>query len=1031
MEDTVKFNPVNNNLFKFEYKQDSELPQYIYFSFDIDNYLYKDIFIVISDNTKTSIYSHSRNKNKIEKIPFNESGTYYIEFYLPNADKNIPDNAFIAFRAEILIDSIDLTEKMYYRTSKVKTNYYVGPDIYKVKNIKKETYVFFSFNIENEDSKQFNNPFQICNTNNDECENNITLYKFVEGNEYNISINFTQKKKSDRNDKYIYFFPSYLFFPISEKIIEEKEEGIYNISEPTLYAVNLENKGTVFLYPESIDHMLISYSKDRNILDNLNDFNWKESSNLESIEKKEGFNYVVILISQNMNNNKGKIIITNQLISNDNQEEIIIPSGKNGIIIFETQNNLDFYNILTMFYSEEKNMILINSDNTTEYSNFIAQNSYPYPIYVDKLGKQIKIKINTKPKYAYFGVINNNLVDSYISLFSSFSELLQKYNLSQIAPEQLFPLNIRINTDLNRVYDFINFYLYKSEGDINIYIKKYFGETDIYECDADLININNLTILTKPISYCKNKKSILNKIYNFQNNKLITGYLGRNSYLDIYLELCNSKNIRISPIMKNRMNCTSKYLKKDIEYIIDFHVDHLVKLDPEFNAEISIYDDIGNNFIINSENPTAEINGNNFKVKSNSTAMIYFYGKLKNEFKQIQIESNIGRNVDIKIGSLKQYIIDFGFEGYNPMEISNIITSRTFSNENIFIENFYDKLKTKLVKGESLYLWYKNSYNYDAIITYNSKNINNPNNEYTFIVIPKNDENSTLVINNVNMEEIKYHINFCNSPHNLKMFYVSDAESFYERSFEFNSIIKETRQNINKGSYRLRFQSQEDFVFSYSFIDKEDQIFNKTNEWINKRKELTNLTIKEVNKKDNSPNIISIKFYPNYKESSTRYIIVISPKSENYTQENYTNPCFITRLVTEKIEGIQIINIADTGEDDLITIDANISDIFNDENSTFIINIISQELRFEKKLNFYTPYEFSINNDDNGDDNHDDKDDDKKGLSTLHIILISVFGFIFICIILYLVLRYCRKKDKIDFEKQTETIQNEQLMSDI
>ena len=1032
LEDTVKFNPVNNNLFKFEYKQDSELPQYIYFSFDIDNYLYKDIFIVISDNTKTSIYSHSRNKNKIEKIPFNESGTYYIEFYLPNADKNIPDNAFIAFRAEILIDSIDLTEKMYYRTSKVKTNYYVGPDIYKVKNIKKETYVFFSFNIENEDSKQFNNPFQICNTNNDECENNITLYKFVEGNEYNISINFTQKKKSDRNDKYIYFFPSYLFFPISEKIIEEKEEGIYNISEPTLYAVNLENKGTVFLYPESIDHMLISYSKDRNILDNLNDFNWKESSNLESIEKKEGFNYVVILISQNMNNNKGKIIITNQLISNDNQEEIIIPSGKNGIIIFETQNNLDFYNILTMFYSEEKNMILINSDNTTEYSNFIAQNSYPYPIYVDKLGKQIKIKINTfKPKYAYFGVINNNLVDSYISLFSSFSELLQKYNLSQIAPEQLFPLNIRINTDLNRVYDFINFYLYKSEGDINIYIKKYFGETDIYECDADLININNLTILTKPISYCKNKKSILNKIYNFQNNKLITGYLGRNSYLDIYLELCNSKNIRISPIMKNRMNCTSKYLKKDIEYIIDFHVDHLVKLDPEFNAEISIYDDIGNNFIINSENPTAEINGNNFKVKSNSTAMIYFYGKLKNEFKQIQIESNIGRNVDIKIGSLKQYIIDFGFEGYNPMEISNIITSRTFSNENIFIENFYDKLKTKLVKGESLDLWYKNSYNYDAIITYNSKNINNPNNEYTFIVIPKNDENSTLVINNVNMEEIKYHINFCNSPHNLKMFYVSDAESFYERSFEFNSIIKETQQNINKGSYRLRFQSQEDFVFSYSFIDKEDQIFNKTNEWINKRKELTNLTIKEVNKKDNSPNIISIKFYPNYKESSTRYIIVISPKSENYTQENYTNPCFITRLVTEKIEGIQIINIADTGEDDLITIDANISDLFNDENSTLIINIISQELRFEKKLNFYTPYEFSINNDDNGDDNHDDKDDDKKGLSTLHIILISVFGFIFICIILFLVLRYCRKKDKIDFEKQTETIQNEQLMSDI
>ena len=36
------------------------------------------------------------------------------------------------------------------------------------------------------------------------------------------------------------------------------------------------------------------------------------------------------------------------------------------------------------------------------------------------------------------------------------------------------------------------------------------------------------------------------------------------------------------------------------------------------------------------------------------------------------------------------------------------------------------------------------------------------------------------------------------------------------------------------------------------------------------------------------------------------YIIIITPKNENYTKEDFTNPCFITRLVTEKKEGIQI-----------------------------------------------------------------------------------------------------------------------------
>ena len=243
-----------------------------------------------------------------------------------------------------------------------------------------------------------------------------------------------------------------------------------------------------------------------------------------------------------------------------------------------------------------------------------------------------------------------------------------------------------------------------------------------------------------------------------------------------------------------------------------------------------------------------------------------------------------------------------------------------------------------------------------------------------------------------------------------------------EESFEFNGEITTKEQDINKKPFKLRFESNEDFVFSYSFIDNTDKLFNKKDEWIKQRKEMTNLEIKEIKKKDENSNIISIQFYPNYKESSTRYIIVIAPKNEIYSKENLSNPCFITKLVTEKKEGIKIINSADTGEKDLINIEADITDILKDGNKVFIVNIISQELRFEKKLNFYSPYEYS-------EDNFEDKD--KKELSTLNIILISVFGFIFIVVVLFIILKYCRKERKDDLEKQTTGMPEEKLMSDI
>ena len=47
----------------------------------------------------------------------------------------------------------------------------------------------------------------------------------------------------------------------------------------------------------------------------------------------------------------------------------------------------------------------------------------------------------------------------------------------------------------------------------------------------------------------------------------------------------------------------------------------------------------------------------------------------------------------------------------------------------------------------------------------------------------------------------------------------------------------------------------------------------------------------------------------------------------------------------------------DTGENNTISVDVDIYDIINITDD-YIINIISQEMRYEKKINYYIPTEF-------------------------------------------------------------------------
>ena len=106
-------------------------------------------------------------------------------------------------------------------------------------------------------------------------------------------------------------------------------------------------------------------------------------------------------------------------------------------------------------------------------------------------------------------------------------------------------------------------------------------------------------------------------------NQIITGYISDHSFIDIYIEQDNNnKNIYLSDF-KNK-----KYLKKGIEYQFHFSLNHLIKLESEFKAEIIIYN-YDTKIIINEKNQTGILIGDNFKIKSNNNAMVYFYPKTK------------------------------------------------------------------------------------------------------------------------------------------------------------------------------------------------------------------------------------------------------------------------------------------------------------------------------------------------------------------------------------------------------------------
>ena len=267
--------------------------------------------------------------------------------------------------------------------------------------------------------------------------------------------------------------------------------------------------------------------------------------------------------------------------------------------------------------------------------------------------------------------------------------------------------------------------------------------------------------------------------------------------------------------------------------------------------------------------------------------------------------------------------------------------------EILYIENPYDKLETELEQGEYLYLYYSFYFQDIFEIKYlNNMYITSKFNYNLNLIQVNNISERNLIIPDMNKKKIKFQINQCNpsSSNNSKFYFLYLVLTEY-KDFQY---INENNK-INK---YFPYEAGDDFILSYSYIDIKDDFISKNKQWENDRIKYGDLIINNI--KIINQTEVNINFNVNYKNSLTKYIIIITPEEDNNTFENLKNFCFLAELINSKEKNFIAEVIYDIGENDSIEINIDINEYIS-EKKNFVVNIISQELRYEKALNFYEP----------------------------------------------------------------------------
>ena len=680
-----------------------------------------------------------------------------------------------------------------------------------------------------------------------------------------------------------------------------------------------------------------------------------------------------------------QIFVTNTRIENTNNIEL--KAGMNSLInldiIYDKQEDYSQQyqiksteNYFQTFSSPINNIGFISSKNKLKNEKFIFNHFWNKYLYVDKSDSDITINRSFyEPRYSLFSILNENTFD---------------YFIQYIQTKNIF-MNQRLNTGNFKINDLINIYVDNLNITYNLYVKKYYGPIQIYESQYILDDYSNITLLAKPINNLKEKKSIFNRLIQLNKHQLITGYLSPNSFIDIYFEKDNDNKDIYLKGFKNR-----KYLKKGIEYQIHFDLHHLIKLEPQFKAEIIIYNK-DTKIILNDKNETGILIGRNFKMKANNNAMVYFYPKTQKFQKKLVPKAGEIIEIKIKTTYSLSYSIDFGFEGFEPPNMGIF-----YLKNQLYIDNIYDKLDIKLAKEEYLFFYYWGEVEYIEVNYLNNYIMSSSYRNNFYLIKQNNLEDKNFIIPYLNEKKIRLKINHCKSnlPYKIEIYYGNYNKSNINKPY-YGEIVQgyygETEDNVD---YKFSFKTKTDFILTYSYEDEKDMLRELNKNWKKNRTKLNNLTINKIAIINEST--INIKFNSNYNNSLTKYIIMITPEEKNNTFENLKDFCFVTELINKKDGDFFTEEIYDIGENNEINTEIKLPN-FKCMNKRCIVNIISEELRFDRFIRFYEPKIFIIEK------------------SNLTNIIIQI-ALIFILIFIYM---YFIRSSKYKVNKNNELKMNE------
>jgi len=1032
----------NRNYFKFNYE--GEIGAKILFTVDDDINMY----LINPNGKKTEINNYDYYKENRCFVDLTETGIYYIEAYCKEMKCEI-GGSFNTYIFGGITDSSGLTKTAYYRDFSIDSyGIYYGMNEYKVSGLKEAKYAYFyyeglneyeysryyiyypespeppvdpydSYSVIHYDNESI---FEVYDAENKESYKNLKAFKFEPNKEYIIKIHALRYYDIYYPQEIRCKYLNYYIFPITKDnfrvITGDEDFFLANATGPMLGLIqpNLEKSFNMIMGSVLEENMiLVAETNDtiepnlENIFTKIQELNISDKGELEIIKNNPNTT-IAFMVPADFESRMKFYLVDN--VMDECSDSFLIPANTRTMIICEGEKKMEYFNNITTFTSDKKNMHIIYSE-LDEATDYIIQNYLGIPIFIEKSTQDQEIKVKKyPPKFAFFGAENPFIFKTFYSFGQKAIDPDMEIDLNNY--KNLTQTNVRINSKYVPWYEFYNFYFNKLDVKLNVYIKQIYGGSELYECSADDVDEKDLTFLTTPISNvkCKNQKSVFDRLFTLDGTKILSGYITPDSYFDIYVEVeKESTNIDVSPAMSQllKMNHASKYLRKNIQYNINFLLNHMIKLEPGSGAEVTITKGT-TNYILNAQNPTIELTGKGYTIKSNNDAMVYFLGRLSEwEVVQREIDMEQSKGKIIKVSNVDDDImIDIGFEGFYPSSVPIDFERR--ENGVHYFDNIYEKVKGKLVEGEKVYIYHFYNQNQRLKIEYVSKSLDNKNNDFNIYYIPGTNEENTLLINTYEIRYIKPDLHFCSANTIFKLSYLLSNEEEESAIFTKENITELTKLSkikLFEGDNKISVTSNQPFVFSYSYYDLVDNDYFKDNKaFLSERKIFENPTIEEVGDKNNIDDMIKIKFKPNYNQSSTRYIIIIAQQNSQNTLDKFKDNCFIAKLLNNRNTGVKVDTIYDIGDKDLIEAEVDISDILHSGNK-YLVNIISQELRFDKKINFYQPKEFNhvgkkpIDNDpDKGDDG------DNGGSSSLALaIALPIVGVIIIALVVIFILK--------------------------